>query len=204
MISRKQLKVLEVFIKKPFQEFSRKQIKKGSNVKSNNLLALAINSLKREKVLLERHIGRSGLLTLNMDTSLTFYYMGIINDERLDQKVKAELAKLRKEISIVTPFYSIVLFGSYADKSQKKSSDIDIAILVEGKKKEMEAASNAAKLKTLANLDIYIISREEFIEMLVNKEENLGKQLARKHMVLDNSHIFYDLVREGMNHGFRI
>jgi len=45
----------------------------------------------------------------------------------------------------------------------------------EGKKKEMEAASNAAKLKTLANLDIYIISREEFIEMLVNKEENLGK-----------------------------
>ena len=45
MITEKQLKIFEVLAKRPFAEYTRKEIKKESKEKSNNALALAINLL---------------------------------------------------------------------------------------------------------------------------------------------------------------
>ncbi len=52
MITEKQLKIFGVFAKKPFAEYTRKEVKKQSKEKSNNALALAINLLKKEMVLI--------------------------------------------------------------------------------------------------------------------------------------------------------
>ena len=45
---------------------------------------------------------------------------------------------------------------------------------------------------------------KEFVEMLTNDEENLGKQIARKHLAVHNHQLFYGLMREGMRHGFSV
>ena len=43
----------------------------------------------------------------------------------------------------------------------------------------------------------------EFLEMLMVDEENLGKQIARKHLSIYNPHIFYSLLKKGIKNGFR-
>ena len=53
-------------------------------------------------------------------------------------------------------------------------------------------------------MDIHIIPQAEMLEMLMAKEENLGKQIARKHLVVHNPGIFYDMVGGGMKHGFHV
>jgi hypothetical protein len=68
----------------------------------------------------------------------------------------------------------------------------------------IEAAINSAKLKSVVEIDAHVISKDEFFQMLVNDEENLGKQIAKKHLALVNHQIFYGLVNEGMKHGFRL
>lgn len=205
MITEKQLKIFEVFAKKPFAEFTRKQIKKESKEKSNNTLALAINLMKKEGVLLEKKVGKSGLLTLNLNNDLTFQYIALCNNQRIGKAVKAAVARLKDDIGLITQFYSVVVFGSYSVNEQKESSDLDIAILIDGeeKRKHIEAAINSAKLKTLVEMDVHIIPKAEMIEMLTNNEENLGKQIARKHLAVHNHQIFYDIVKEGMKRGFR-
>jgi len=45
---------------------------------------------------------------------------------------------------------------------------------------------------------------KKLAEMLKNKEENLGKQIARKHLAVYNHRIFYEIIKEGMKHGFRV
>lgn len=203
MITEKQLKIFEVFAKQPFAGYMRKEIKRESKEKSNNALALAINLLKKEEVLLEQKIGKSGLLTLNLDNDLTFYYIALCNNKRILPLVKLALEDLKKEIIEETSFYSIVIFGSYAKDEQKKDSDLDIAIFIEAfeKKKQLEASINNAKLKSVIEMDVHVISKAEMIEMLVIKEENLGKQIARKHLAAHNHRIFYDILKEGMQHG---
>ncbi len=206
MITKKQLKIFEVFVKKIFAEYTRKEIKTELKEKSNNALALAINLLKKEKVLIERKIGKSGILSLNLDNDLAFYYIALCNNQRIHHLAKFALESLKKEIVEETPFYSIVIFGSYALGEQKKDSDLDVAIFIESedKRKRIEASVNSAKLKNALKLDIHVISRKEIMEMLTNKEENLGKQIARKHLAVHNHRIFYDLMKEGMEHGFRV
>ena len=205
MITENQLKTFEVFAKKPFAEYTRKEIKKESKENSNNALALAINLLKKEEVLIERKIGKSGLLTLNPDNDLTFYYIALCNNKRIPHLAKLALENLKKEIIENTPFYSIVIFGSYAAGEQKKDSDLDVAIFIESeeKRKRIEASANSAKLKSVLEMDVHVIPKSEMLEMLADKEENLGKQIARKHLAVYNHRIFYEIIKEGMKHGFR-
>ncbi|MBS3128854.1 nucleotidyltransferase domain-containing protein [Candidatus Woesearchaeota archaeon] len=206
MITKKQLKIFEVFARKPFAEYTRNQIKKDAKEKSNNTLMLTINALKKEEVILEKKIGKSGLLTLNLDNDLTCYYIALCNNQKISSLVKTSLKRLKEEIETQTYFYSIVVFGSYAVQEQKQTSDLDIAIFIESKekRKNIEAAINSAKSKSPLNLDIHVIPKKEMIEMLTHDEENLGKQIARKHLAVHNHRIFYDIIKEGMKHGFRI
>ena len=206
MITKKQLKIFEVIAKKPFAEYTRKEVKKESKEKSNNALALAINLLKKEEVLIERKIGKSGLLTLNLENDLAFYYLALCNNNRISYKVKLAVESLKKEISEDTPFYSIIIFGSYASGEQKKDSDLDVGVFIENedKKKQIDALANSAKLKSVLEMDVHVIPKAEMIDMLTNKEENLGKQIARKHLAVYNHRIFYEIIKEGMKHGFRV
>ncbi|HLD79878.1 MAG TPA: nucleotidyltransferase domain-containing protein [Candidatus Nanoarchaeia archaeon] len=206
MATKKQLKILEVFAKKPFAEYTRKEIKKESKEKSNNALALAINSLKKEGVLIEKKIGKSGILTLNLDNDVTFYYLALCNNYRILEPAAFSLEILKKEVSEETPFFSIAIFGSYAVGEQKKDSDLDIAIFIENEdhKKKIESLANSAGLKSALEMDIHVIPKAEMLEMLANKEENLGKQIVRKHLAIYNHRIFYEIIKEGMKHGFRI
>jgi len=206
MITEKQLKIFDVFAKKPFAQYTRKEIKEESKEKSNNALALIINLLKKENVLIEQKIGKSGLLTLNLDNDLTFYYIALRNNKKINHPIKLALENIKKEIAEDTFFYSIVIFGSYAIDKQKKDSDLDVAIFIENeeKRKQIEASINSVKLKNAFEMDIHVISKSEMLEMLTNKEENLGKQIARKHLAVYNHIIFYEIIKEGMRHGFRI
>ena len=206
MATKKQLKILEVFAKKPFAEYTRKEIKKESKEKSNNALALAINSLKKEGVLIEKKIGKSGILTLNLYNDVTFYYLALCNNYRILEPAAFSLEILKKEVSEETPFFSIAIFGSYAVGEQKKDSDLDIAIFIENEdhKKKIESLANSAGLKSALEMDIHVIPKAEMLEMLANKEENLGKQIVRKHLAIYNHRIFYEIIKEGMKHGFRI
>ena len=206
MITEKQLKIFEVFTINPFKEYTRKEIKKESKEKSNNSLALVINLLKKEEVVSEKKVGKSGLLSLNIDNDLTYYYLALCNNRKITPTIKSALESLKIEISEETPFYSIVLFGSYALGEQKKYSDLDVAIFIDNmnKQKQIEAMVNSAKLKSVLEMDVHVIPITEMIEMLTMKEENLGKQIARKHLAIYNHRIFYEIIKVGMKHGFRI
>lgn len=198
--------IFEIFAKRPWAEYTRKQIKKDAKEKSNNALALAINLLKKEKVILEKKVGKSGLLTLNLENDLTYYYLALCNNQRINQEVAISIKKLKEEISPITPFYSLVVFGSYAVGEQKQTSDLDLAVFIDSdeKKKQIMASINSAKLKTPLEIDAHVIPKSEMVQMLINDDENLGKQIARKHLAVHNHQIFYDLIKEGMRHGFRI
>jgi predicted nucleotidyltransferase len=206
MITGKKLKIFEVIAKNPFAEHTRKQIKKESGEKSNNALALAISLFTKEQILSEKKVGKSGILTLNLNNDLGFIYIALCNDMRIDKTVKIAVQMLKDEINEETMFYSIVVFGSYAVNKQKRASDLDVAVFIDGeeKKKKIDALINSAKLKAPVKIDAHVIPKAEMIEMLTNREENLGKQIARKHLAVHNHQIFYDIIKEGMRLGFRI
>lgn len=205
MLTKKQLSLLGVFIENIFREYSYKEIKKLSGGTSNNALQLAIKEFKKENLIKEQKIGTSRLYTLNSENELIYHYLSIISPLKLPKQANEELQVLKKELEKYTLFYSLVVFGSYANNTYKKNSDLDIAIIIQdnSKEKELKIALNSANNKSLIRIDVHFITIKEFLDMLKADYENLGKQIARKNLPIHNINIFYKVIKKGIENGFR-
>ena len=158
-----------------------------------------------EELVKKREIGNLILYSLNFDNNTVFSYFDILIKEYIPILVKNSLRIIRKELSNIE-FISIVIFGSYAEGKQKEKSDLDIAIFVNSieDKRNCELSMKSAELKSILHLDVHVITKNEMIQMLKDKHENLGKQIAYKHLVIQNQQIFYSILEEGINNGFKI
>lgn len=199
MLTEKQLKVIEVFRKNLGKKITFNQIKKGAGINSNNFLQKALSDCKKEDLLVSENLGKNVLYSIKLNEK-TFSYFSIIPFQ-LYLLPFDMLNRINKEILEINPLSSLIVFGSYAKKENKKNSDIDIAILVNDKKLsgQIISALESMRLESLIKIDYHIILVNELKEMLSSKNENLGKEIARHNLVLSNSSAFYFLL-EKWNH----
>ena len=205
MLTPKQIKIFEAFLRKPYQELTYKEIKDYSKEKSNSIIQKAVIKFLAENLVKKREVGNIILYAVNLDNSAVFSYFDILIKEKVPNLVKNSLKIIREELSGIA-FVSIIIFGSYAEGKQKEKSDLDIAIFVNSieEKKDCELSMKSAELKSILNIDAHIITKDEMLQMLKDKHENLGKQIAYKHLAIHNPMIFYSILQEGMDNGFKI
>ena len=205
MLTPKQIKIFEAFLKKPYQELTYKEIKDYSKEKSNSIIQKAVVKFLAENLVKKREVGNIILYVVNLDNSTVFSYFEILIKEKIPNLVKNSLKIIREELSNIE-FLSFVIFGSYVEGKQKEKSDLDIAIFVNSveDKKNCELSMKSAELKSILQIDSHIITKDEMLQMLKDKHENLGKQIAYKHLAIHNPAIFYSILQEGMNNGFKI
>ena len=204
MLTKKQLKIFNIFARNTFREYSFKEIKVLSKKKSNSLLQNAIKKFLDENLVSEKKIGTSKLYKINHDNDKVFDYLDISINDNLPKLVKRSLYIIKNELDKYLFFYSLVIFGSYVNKSNKEKSDLDIAIFTSKTEKNIKIAMNSAQNKSLLDLDFHHITAKDFLEMLKVDYENLGKEIARKNLPVCNNRIFYKLVLRGIKNGFKV
>lgn len=206
MITEKQLKIFGIFAKNTFKEYTYKEIKQLIRENSNSVVQNSIKNFLKEELIRERSIGTSKLYSINHKNRKVYAYLDIYVQEHLPKLVQDVIRDLREELDIHTVFYSIVIFGSYAVNKQTDKSDLDIAVFFEetNKKNIIEAVLETIHRRSLIEIHGYAISKRDFLEMLKDRYENLGKQIVRKHLIVHNSNIFYSLLREGLKNGFNL
>jgi len=94
-------------------------------------------------------------------------------------------------------FFTLLVFGSYAEGSPKKSSDVDIlAILPEEDKREaFERELYAALSSFTFKPHILVISRESFISMLARRDEvNVANETLNRHIILFGAESWYKML----------
>jgi len=205
MLTPKQIRIFEAFLKTPYKEFTYKEIKEHSEEKSNSVVQTALSKFLAEQLVRKRQVGNIFLYSPNLENSRVFAYFDILLKEKISHLMESGLRIIKEELS-ETEFISIVIFGSYAEGKQKDKSDLDVAIFVNSAedKKNCALAMKSAELKSILSLDVHVITKEEMLQMLKDKHENLGKQIARKHLAVHNPMIFYSIIAEGINNGFKL
>src|SRR3989338_4884512 len=98
-----------------------------------------LGTLEKDKILITKTIGKNKVYTLNLDNVLTKNYLIIseLAEVILFQEQVFLIKKITTEISKLNHSGSLVLFGSYAKKTFKEYSDIDIFYLGELKEAEI-------------------------------------------------------------------
>ncbi len=206
MLTKKQLKILNTFQRNEFKELSWNKVKRLSKEKSSSVIQDAIKAFLTEELITEKKIGTSKLYAVNHKNNKVYIYFETYNKESMSKQVLKSIKELEDSLDKHTPFYSIIIFGSYASGEQKKDSDLDIAVFIEqeDKRKIVEAVFKSMEIKSILKIHGNIITKDEFLEMLKVDYENLGKEIARKHLIIHNPAIFYSLIKEGIKHGFKL
>lgn len=202
MLTKKQLAIFEAFSRNISGESTQTQLKNASREKSNNTMQNAIRAFKGENLITERQIGTAKLYRLNLLEDRVYDYLSLIFKKRIPRAIQSTLDMVKSEIGKCTLFYSLVVFGSYADKTAAKESDLDLAIIIPDKAKEhsIKTALNTVRNRSLIEIDAHVITEDEFSDMLRQDYENLGKEIVRKNLPVHNIGIFYRLWPQYQNY----
>jgi len=131
MLTKKQLKILDIFQRNEFNEIPWKQVKEFSKEKSSSVVQSAIKAFLIEGLIVERRIGTSKLYLVNHKNNKIYSYFEIFNKENLPKQVLKAINEIEDSLDKHTFFYSIVIFGSYARGEQKEDSDLDVVVFIE-------------------------------------------------------------------------
>ncbi len=158
--------------------------------KSHVTLLPHLNALERDKILVAKTIGKNKVYTLNFDNILTKNYLSIseLAESILYQEQVFLIKKVMLEISKLNPSGSFILFGSYAKKTFKEDSDIDLFYLGELKETEITKIKSIGKTYgKIINLKTATIQK---FENGLRKKDALIIEILKYHFILHNQDLF--------------
>lgn len=196
--------VLEPFLKEPWRGLTFKEIKNISHNKSDNYVHTVLKRFVKTGLLKEKKIGNSIVYSIN-DTISALNTIGFVVEHKANNVKYIPHANIQKLVNkIKTPFYVLIITGSYAKNTQKETSDLDIAIICDTKQ-DPNAVLSQIRLESelmVPEVHPYIFTQEQFYQMLTSKEENYGKEIARNNLIITGGKEYHSILLEAIKHGF--
>ncbi|MDD5086705.1 MAG: nucleotidyltransferase domain-containing protein [Candidatus Nanoarchaeia archaeon] len=172
-------------------EITIRQLSKESGVPYTTTLRL-IN--KKQELFRINKKGNVKLISLNLEDNITKNYLILSERNQADKFIKKhpQFGVLKEEIP--KGKYSLILFGSRAEEENREKSDVDLCIINKNGKKNIIFS----RFELLFKLEVNSIffSKNEFKKMLKEKQQNLAKEIIKKHVILHGEEYFWNLIWE--------
>ncbi|TKJ17701.1 hypothetical protein CEE44_04175 [Candidatus Woesearchaeota archaeon B3_Woes] len=146
---------------------------------------------KMKDVLNIQIVGKSKTLKLNIRNPIVKAYLIVSSDEEKKEFLMREPI-IRKITNELETKGVVILFGSYAERKQTQKSDIDILVISKDGGKTLSFSKYELLYKKKINP--IFVTKKEFKKMIKDKEENVGKQVLKNHIILNNPEGFWDCV----------
>jgi len=203
MISNKKIRLIEAWKTNPFAGFGIAEIMNLSGKKTKPWVFNALKQLTKNKLLLSKRKGNLDIYSLNMNNPFLLQTLQYLEAQNCLGFPHLDVV-METINNIPVKNHCLLVFGSYAENKQTKESDLDICFLIESRQteKKIKPYFNDIKLSHKISIDEHYIIFADFAKMLVRGEENLAKQIFRKHILFYNADIYYQLIKEANRHGF--
>ena len=145
-------------------------------------------------LILFQTVGKAKTVTLHTQNAEVKSYLTISSAEEKKEFLEKQPV-IKKIVEELNTTDIVVLFGSFAKGTQRQTSDIDILVI--NKKGEKSLSFFKYELLFKKKINPIFVTKSEFITMLHEKEENVGKQVVENHIILNNSEHFWECVLHG-------
>ncbi len=139
-------------------------------------------------------IGKAKIITLNRSHASLKHYLVIGSEEEKKEYLRKNpmISKIASELHTA---HTVLLFGSYAKGSEREQSDIDLLIIT--RKNHEKVSFSKYELLFKKSINPIVVTSSEFLAMIRDKEENVGKQSVQNHIILNNPEFFWEMVLHG-------
>lgn len=200
--------ISKAFFQKPWKKHSYSEIRKLSGKKSKSYIYRALGHLMHGGILQTERVGKSLLYGLTIDSIQTQAYLGFLSEYLAWQETNVPhkiLETLATKARKITSFFVFIVTGSYAKKTQTKKSDLDVTIICDDSvnPKAIEAEIDFESKMSIPRVHYFVFTKKDFVEMLTNDEFNYGKEVARHNLIFFGGDIYFNILNEAIQHGFR-
>ncbi|MFC1697591.1 nucleotidyltransferase domain-containing protein [Nanoarchaeota archaeon] len=205
MLTKEDIKIIELFRQDIFKEYTIKEIQFKIAKKSYNWVFQAVKKLEELNIIKINKKGSSNICYLNLDENLTLIYLALLEEFNVKSKNLPEKNINELINSIPLSYYTFIIAGSYAEGKTSKKSDLDIVIIVEddiNTKKILTILKNKGGIM-VPEVHPYVFTKTEFLQMLLNDEENYGKMIYNKRLILFGSENYYQIIKDAVKNGFK-
>ena len=197
--------ILHYFASEPWKKYTFTELKKASKKKSKSYLALSLKKFVKKNILKQEMMGKLPVYSLDISSTKARIFAGFILENDAWSKKQIPYKDMEKiMLQMPTQDYVFIIAGSYAKNKQTEKSDIDVVILVDDamETKRVYAELSHACEMNIPPIHLYVFKNKEFLEMLLNKEANYGKEIVLNNLILCGGQVYIHLIAEAMNHGF--
>ena len=198
MLSKNKLEIVNLFRANFFLEITILQTQRLLKKKSYQRIYEATKELEKEQILSSNKVGNSNQIHLKLGPQT----INLISYLEQEEALKKNLPNLQ-EISDNFKDDILIVTGSYAQGKQKSTSDIDLALITK--------ENTLKKQKQLENLTLSFhppihpitFTQKDFVDMLLSKEQNFGKEIFKNHLIIKNAERYFELIKEVIERGFK-
>ena len=193
------------FVKEPWREFTLSEIKKATGKRSHHYVFEALKKFSSLGLLKEARKGNTNTYKVDSSNAGNAAYFAFAESLAAAERKDIPVKNLRRILDkIKSPFFSLIVCGSYAEGKQRPASDLDVAIIIpDGEtKKAYEIALREGELM-VPEIHGFVFTGEELYLMLTNDEFNYGKELAGKHVIIYGAESYYRILFGALRHGFK-
>jgi len=183
--------ILKYLISHKEEKFSINQL---AHARKINYKSAYQNIAKLEKrgVIITEKLGNTTLCSFNYSFDPLVFQTEW--ERREEIKKNRTIRSICRELQEVNnPFFTVLLFGSYAKGTQNKHSDIDLLIIVDNEKMEGEIKLSLDILPFDIHKNIFTISEVRI--MLRSKEFSVIEEVKKSNIILSGIENYYNLVK---------
>ncbi|MBI3051628.1 nucleotidyltransferase domain-containing protein [Candidatus Woesearchaeota archaeon] len=153
-----------------------------------------VTRLSKARLVNLQPFGTSNRVTLiNKIHPLIFEAEYIRRDELLKNK---DLAVMRDSFrNLHSNLFIMLVFGSYAKRTQTKHSDIDIMFIIPDAAEAMEKEIHNIACTLPLKIHLNIFTESDFIAMKNSKEATVGSEAIKNNVILNGIEPYYGLIQ---------
>lgn len=185
--------ILRYLIEKKNDELNILKISKALRMDYKTAYSI-VKRLEKESLVKLESFGQSSRVKLISQTHPLIFEAEYIRRQELlqDKNLAVMLNDLKQKIS--SKHYILLLFGSYAKKTQTKNSDIDLLFIVpDGREEFFEKEVHRATRSLPLPIHFLVFSEQQFLEMANAKKSNVGQEALKHNIILHGIEIYYEM-----------
>ena len=184
--------ILKFLLSNKTKEFTIREISKQVSIDYKSVY-LNVNDLIDNEATNSKRAGQSVLCSINQKGSDQDVFNAEFSRKTDLLKNKDFYVLYNRIKEIKSPFFIMLVFGSYASKSSRKSSDIDIMIISD----DGSLVRRINEILSTLPLKIHLVnfSSKEFLSMLKTTEFNVGKETFNNNILLFGIEDYYRLIQ---------
>lgn len=197
-LTKTETKILEQFVNNIFLELSINSLARKLKI-HYRVARVNVLSLVKKHLLISSDLAGAKIISLNLSNVTLPMYMSYVEEVNTYNRIFKILPQVEDIINKsrqLSPIFCLGIFGSYADNTHKKGSDMDFFIICQQDyvKKYTSLINDFPAIQELVHWNVFAI--EEFKEGIKAKGILVYKEIVKNKSIIKGAELFYNIIAE--------